>query len=228
PELALWLAAWKETGKSNGDRLSQLTDFSGNGHHFTQATSANQPRFDTNVLNSQPGFFFDGAAYFVEIAKFLGSTTAELYMVLKTFDTGSSNWGAYKFDGATLASHITFFGTLHTAFGGTNRVNYIPSPSSILTSGFVHQVVVNSGITVYENGNNAKVSGAQPVDWGSGTSPRHLIGASSSNANGSGTSNFYKGHILEVLIYTGARSTAQRNALLADFNSRYGISVTNF
>lgn len=225
--LALWLAAWKETGLSNNDAMVTLTDWSGNGRDFTQATSGNRPLYQTSVLNSQPGFYFDGVNDFVEASVFL-SGDCELFAVLKTADTGSSNWGAYKFDGNTLASHISFFGTIHSSFGGTNRINYIPSPGSLMTAGFVHQVtgVAGSGnFHIYENGNNDRAAGTQTISWGTN---RHLVGASSNVADASSITNYYKGHFLEVLIYNTQRTTAERNAILADFNTRYGISVTNF
>lgn len=226
--LALWLAAWKESF-ANNDPVATLTDWSGNGRHFTQSSASLKPLFKTGVLNSQPGIFFDGSDDFLECAAFMSGSAAEMFMVVKCFDTGSSNWGGYKLDGNTLATHLTFFGTLHSSFAGTNRINYIPSPSSILTAGFIHQPVVASGtLTLYENGNVNKVSGSQTVSWYSGATPRHLMGASSTNANGSGQSNYFKGHILEVLLYQGARTTAERNAILAALSSRYGISYTSF
>jgi hypothetical protein len=51
---SIW--AWYETGRvtgySNGDPITPWTDQSGNGRHFTQATSGSRPKYDTsNALN---------------------------------------------------------------------------------------------------------------------------------------------------------------------------------
>jgi hypothetical protein len=229
-DLVLWLAAWKETGYSNNDPMATLVDFSGDGHDFTQATSGSRPLYQTGVLNSQPGFFFDGTDDYAEIAAFM-SGDAEAYFVLKC-NSGAGLNGCYKFDGGTNANHITFSGSIFTSFGGATRYSYTPVTGA--TAGFIHQIQAKAGSSqwiVFENGNNTKITQTNTQSWSGGSSPKHLIGASSVGANGSpagGTNQWFHGHILEVRIYSSPRSTAQRNAILAEFNSRYGISVTNF
>lgn len=229
PDLILWLAAWKETGFVNNDPMATLTDFSTAGHNFAQSTAGSKPLYQTGILNSQPGFFFDGTDDFVNAAAFM-SGDAEMYMVLKCASTGEAN-GAYKFDGGTDANHISFFGTVYSSFGSASRFSYTPSPSSNLTNGMIHQIQALTGTNnwiIYENGNVVKSTQSPTQQWSGGSSPKHLIGASSTVANGSTQSNWFHGHILEFRIYSSQRSTAQRNAILADFNSRFGISVTNF
>lgn len=229
PDLALWIAAWKETGYANNDPVTGPVDFSSNARTFTQATSGKRPLYQTSVLNSQPGFLFDGTDDYWDIAAFM-SGDAEMYAVMKTANNVEFQ-GCYKFDNCTSASHISFVGTVYSAFGGTGRFSYTPSPSSNLTNGFIHQIVAKAGSNewkMYENGNNNKVTTTNTQGWSGGASPKHLIGASSDQVNGSTQTNFFHGHILEFRIYSSPRSTAQRNAILAEFNSKYGISVTNF
>jgi hypothetical protein len=229
PDLALWLAAWKETGFSNNDAMGTLTDFSGNARHFTQATGGNKPLYKTGVLNSQPGFYFDGTDDWVECSAFM-SGDAEAFFVLKTDDNTGAR-GLYKFNGGTDADHCTFFGTIYSSLGSASRFSYTPSVGTIVTSGFVHQIQAKAGTNnwiIYENGNNAKSTQSPTQQWSGGSSPVHLIGASSTAANGSTRSNYFKGHVLEVRIYSSPRSTAQRNAILAEFTTLYGLSLTNF
>lgn len=228
-DLTLWLAAWKETGFADNDPMATLTDFSSSGHNFTQATSGKRPLYKTGALNSQPGFYFDGTDDWVSCAAFM-SGDAEAYFVLKCDDATGAR-GAYKFDGGTNANHITFFGTIYSSFGSASRFSYTPSSGSVVTSGFIHQIQAKVGTSnwiVYENGNNAKITQSPTQQWSGGSSPVHMIGGSSDQANGSSQTNFFKGYVLEVRIYNSPRTTAQRNAILAEFNSRYGISVTNF
>lgn len=226
--LILWLAAWKETGKSDGDAMATLTDFSGNGRDFTQSDSGKRPLYKTNILNSQPAFRFDGSDDFVERTAFMAGSEAELYCVLKIpTGIGSSNWGWMKFAGATLADHFSFFGTAYSTFGGTNRTNYSVNQTAS-EAGLIQQIFAKTGASVWkwwENGNVEKATMNQSIDWGTG---RHLLGASSSNSDGSGQSNYFNGWIAELQIYDSERTASQRNTILADFNSRYGISYTSF
>lgn len=46
------------TAPSNS--VSQFIDLSGNGHHLSQTTKANQPFFLTNIINGKPAVSFDG------------------------------------------------------------------------------------------------------------------------------------------------------------------------
>lgn len=228
-DLTLHLAARLETGYSDNDPVASPVDFSNAARTFTQATSTKRPLYKTGALNSQPGFYFDGTDDFWEISAFM-SGDAEAYFVLKCDDNTGSR-GAYKFDGGTSANHITFFGTIYSSFGSASRFSYTPSSGTIVTNGFIHQIQAKAGTNnwiVYENGNNAKITQSPTQQWSGGSSPKHLIGASSDQANGSNQTNFFKGYILEVRIYSSPRSTAQRNAILAEFNTLYGISVTNF
>jgi hypothetical protein len=59
PANALWLDAASLTGLSSGGKVSQWTDRSGNSRPASQATTANQPTYVTNVLNGQPVIRFD-------------------------------------------------------------------------------------------------------------------------------------------------------------------------
>jgi len=48
------------TGLSNGDPVTQWDDVSGNDRHLVQSTGANQPTFQTGLVNGRPGVRFDG------------------------------------------------------------------------------------------------------------------------------------------------------------------------
>lgn len=46
------------TAPSNS--VSQIIDITGNGHHLSQSTKANQPFYLTNIINGRPSLSFDG------------------------------------------------------------------------------------------------------------------------------------------------------------------------
>ena len=224
-DLRLWLAAYKES-YSNGDRIATLTDWSGNGRDFTQSNATNKPQFDTGVLNSQPGYFFNGSAYYASISAFM-SGDADVMMVLKIPGSQSGN-GFYKFDGGTNACHCLFGGAIYTALGGSSRFSF--SPSS-MTSGYIHHVQAKAGTNnwiVYQNGNSAQSTQTNTQNWSGGASPKHMFGASSDQANGSTQTNWFHGWLMELRIWNRVLSSSERNGVLTAWNSRYGVSVTNF
>lgn len=226
-DLELWLAAYKEA-YSDTDRIDTLTDWSGNARHFTQGTGANEPQFDTGVLNSQPGYFFDGAAYFASIDAFM-SGDADVMMVLKLPGSQSGN-GYMKFDGNSLSSHCLFSGTFYESMGGGNRAIFTPT-SGVTTAGWIHHVQMLAGTNnwiAYENGNTVKATQTQTVSWYSGATPKHLIGASSDQPNGSNQTNWFHGWLMELRAWNRVLTSSERNEVLTAWNSRYGISVTNF
>lgn len=230
-DLAQWLAAFKETGFVNNDPMATLTDHSGNARHMTSSGS-NRPLYQTGVLGGQPGFQFDGSARYASCTAFM-SGEAELMAVLKVPDASStSNYGAYKFDGQTNACHFPFFlTTVYTALGINARHSYTFSNNNIPVNGMLHQIQVRTGTNnykVFENGNNVKITQTPTISWSGGGSPVHLLGASSSNANGSSPGPFFRGHFLEWILWNRYLTDAERNSQLAIFTTRYGLSLTNF
>lgn len=233
PDLMLWIAAWKET-QNNGDLLTTVRDWSGNGNDFTAPTTAARPRFDTNVLNSQPGIWFGGNSnnnYIRRLAGFMpANSEAELMVVIKK-PSSENGSGWIKFDGSGWASHITFGGTIYEAFGTTDRPGYTPTYADLVV-GAIHQVQVKAGaggFKVFLNGVQ-KISQGQTIKWTNQTAGTtyYQIGASSSSDKGDTQTNWYHGHILEMKIWKRALTATERNTQLAAFNARYGISYTPF
>lgn len=70
----LWLRADSSVVYDGSNRVSQWMDVSGNGNHVTQTNTANQPLFQSNVINSKPSIYFDGSSG----KYFLNNTTANL------------------------------------------------------------------------------------------------------------------------------------------------------
>lgn len=218
---------------NNGDRLAQLTDFSGQNNHFAQNTAANKPRYDTGILNGKPAFFFDGAAYFATRAPLLsGQSEAEFFVVIK-LPASPSGVGAWKFDGGNWASHFTYFGTIYESFGTTNRNSYTPLAAS-LTNGTLHQVVSKIGLSsetpykIYQDGNNLRVQSTMLDTQAKWATAQFQIGASSGNTDGSGQAAFLHGWILDLKIYDSPRTAAQRNEILADYRTRFGLTLVDF
>ena len=100
----LWLDASDETTitKDSNGLVSQWNDKSGNGHHATQSTSANQPTFDTDHING-------GSSDWLNLPSdiYAGKTEGTLIIVGEQTG-GSAAWGNYGTS------------TNHTAHGNIN------------------------------------------------------------------------------------------------------------
>jgi len=59
---ALWLDAADASTVSVATGVSEWRDKSGNGRHFTQTTTANQPAYNQNGINGLSSISFDGTA----------------------------------------------------------------------------------------------------------------------------------------------------------------------
>lgn len=232
--LEAWYAARLETGYSDNDQMGTAKEQSGlygTARDFTQATSGNKPRYRTGILNGKPAYQFDGANYFFSCNQFLTAGDKEMMMVIKIpSPAGSFLNGWCKFDGAGQASHFAFSGTAYSAFGGTNRFSYSELAAD-MEAGMLTQIACAAGSNNwkwYKNGNTLKTTQTQTIDWGSGTTPRHLLGASSTNPNGSGQSNYWNAYLLELKIWNRLLTTAERNVELTNFSSLYGLTLTAF
>ena len=103
-DAALWLDASDPSSitKDSNGLVSQWNDKSGNGHHATQSTSANQPTFDTDHING-------GSSYWLNLPSdiYAGKTEGTLIIVGEQTG-GSAAWGNYGTS------------TNHTAHGNIN------------------------------------------------------------------------------------------------------------
>lgn len=231
--LECWYAARLETGYSNNDPMSTMKDQTGlygTARDFTSSGS-NRPLYKTNLLNSKPGYSFNGSSHYFKCAQFLTSGDKEIMCVMLTpSGIGVSNWGWAKFSGGTNACHYTFFGTAYCDFGGTNRFQYSPTQAT-REAGILEHIVAKSGSNNwlwYSQGKNLRTQQTQSMNWGSGTSPQHLVGASSSSANGSTQDAWFNGYIFELKIWNRILTDAERNVELTEFNAQYGLTLTSF
>lgn len=231
PGLIQHIAAWKETELVNGDRLALVNDFGITGtQDLVQSTAANKPRFDTNIINGQSAFWFDGLAYWMECPAFMSGSVAEMYWVMRIpTPAGQQFAGWMKYNGAVQADHCAFSGTCYSSLGGTARMSYTPSPAwGTLDVTVIMHLVIQTGsgnCKWYENGAVLKQTNTQTIDWGTA---RHLVGGSSDSSNAASITHFLYGWVAEMKLYNQIRTTEQRNAEYAAFQSRYGTAYTPF
>ena len=102
----LWLDASDETTitKDSNGFVSQWNDKSGNGHHATQSTPANQPTFDTDHING-------GSSDWLNLPSdiYAGKTEGTLIIVGEQTG-GSAAWGNYGTStNHTAHNHVNFY-----------------------------------------------------------------------------------------------------------------------
>ncbi|MDJ1501156.1 hypothetical protein [Xanthocytophaga agilis] len=118
---ALWLDATKLSILTNGAKLSQWSDFSGNNRHALQSNGANQPTYLTNALNGRPVIHFD-------------RSNAYQYLQISGNNIGT-----------VMSNSNTIFAVAKANSGGiNNNANNIGNYQSIFTA-----VGSHSGIEVY-------------------------------------------------------------------------------
>jgi len=137
----LWLDASDPSSitKDSNDLVSQWNDKSGNGHHATQSTPANQPTFDTDQING-------GSSDWLNLPSdiYAGKTEGTLIIVGEQKGT-HAGWGSYgsSSDNHTTHSNLTFY----ESFLATAR-SYIGIASESLMNKQVIYSTINDGSTL--------------------------------------------------------------------------------
>jgi|GEM_PF-2163075 len=91
PGLLLWLDASQISGKSDGDAISQWSDLSGNGNHWTQATGSEQPTYQTNEIGGKPVVQFDGVDDVLTRTALDFGSTYTVFVVFRRDASGESS-----------------------------------------------------------------------------------------------------------------------------------------
>ena len=93
----LWLdASDSSTITLNGSTVSQWSDKSGNGRHYTQPTAASQPGYSTGALNGRPILTFDGVDDFLDGGGILPATNGIItFFVARQNTISPSSIGQY-------------------------------------------------------------------------------------------------------------------------------------
>lgn len=232
---ALWLdASDASTITHSGGAVSQINDKSGNGRHFTQGTSANQPRIDTHTQNGLAVLDFDGVNDRLERgASGLGRNVAgiTIYAVAKA-DSSASNrtiWQCSKDSTATRATiHV---GQTASKLGiGGRRLDsegyqgLTGSGGANIPSGFG----LFTGVLDYANSDAYAYIG-QSLDQ---STTAFQTNGNSSNTDAAtstfGTSitatQFWDGQIGEVIVFHEAHSSDTMALIWAYLNRKWGLS----
>lgn len=226
--LQLWLK-----GENYSQTTGTWTDSSGFNRNATQSTSANRPLPRENGINGNTGVFFDGSNDSLEIpfASNLNTTEFTMFVVARATATGDkpiidSVTNGY---GLSLDVQSTFANSDFTArwvdAGGADSQD-----SSAFTIGLRrYEGAIFSYIMEDTDSNNTsdKVSiFFNGVGVGTKTSGVDYTPAGSGALRiGYDGSNYFNGDIYEVLIYSSALSTSDRENIEGYLARKYNLSL---
>jgi hypothetical protein len=219
----LWLRA--DAGvRQNGQAIESWSDQSGSGNNVVQARSGNRPTLVPNVVHGLPVVRFNGSNQFMNFQLPVNGLPGMTIMLVSSSasdkngawnGTDSSpitwnetgNWGSVALN--PLQRYVKFrFGT-----GQVNNLPVYTRTSSAKTDFSLSTVIKNgSAESLFINGQSAlTLAGKLPK-----------ISRASASANiGKGYTGYFAGDIAEVLVYTRALSTAERQAVEGYLLSKY-------
>ena len=217
PDLLAWYKADAITGLTNGAAVASWTDSSGFGRHVTQATSGNQPTYQTGVLNSLPVVRFDGASDYLQVTSSLALGPRTAFCVAKT-DATSTSYGI--FDGITGSDAMRLMSASTLYYSMTGSVG--SAVSSLGTPAVTPSTTWKIFACVFDDTGTLRVNG------GAGHST--TVGEVAVDGITLGQSGFLNapldGDIAEFLLYDYALSVAEINAIGAYLGTKYGITWT--
>jgi hypothetical protein len=230
--MALWtpsdldsgtLTAWYKADSlslNDGDGVSSWTDSSGNGNDVSQATSARQPTFETNELNSKPVIRYDGSNDILsdgDIAD-LDVGTGDIWMasVFKSTDDGGAQFFLEK-GSTTFALMTSAAGILQARIGGTTNIPQ-QSAGNWSRTGFVIVTAsrVSSSCNGFVNGSDMTTTGT--TNSGS-ISNSNVLDLGATAVGGQPMT----GDIAEVLVGGATLSTEDRQKIEGYLAHRYGL-----
>jgi hypothetical protein len=228
---ALWLAARKETGFVNNDRVGTLLDWSGNSRTFTQGTADQKPTFLTARINSLPALSFAAATYALHNYMTAGDTLdigsgglTVMQVVKQTTATGYalSKWSTGLGQGWICGRYSNAFSS---GYSGHEQAGADSSTSWRIVTTVMERGAGGSIKTYVDGALGGSYSGGSTTSI-DGTYPLLLGGIS--NGTISNWPFSFTGEIAEVCVWPTNISVANREgAETALGNGVYGLTVTH-
>jgi PKD repeat protein len=195
---------------NNGVSISQLTDLSGNNFHLSQANSLKRPNLIGNSLGNFPSIAFDGINDNLKVL--YGSslaTNSTIFIITNNllngntfvYDGGNSFY-SLRNQGNLIYMYVTGGGI---SYGKTNPYNYT----------LFNQIYNTGNSKIYENG-NLKIQG--------NVNSANLDGFTLGSYYGQ-DSYFFKGQVLEVVIYNRVLTDSERTSIQNFIMNKYGPPI---
>ncbi len=236
PDLELWIAARALTGLNDGDGITTLSDLSGHGRDFSQATASKKWQYKTGIVNSLPVARADGVDDFMSAGDTLGFERTDDWTIyaVANFTTGQEGTLLGKMDPATA-----FRGW---AVGSSNGNGNKPYAFLVNThpSNYVLETYDNTSffgafhVLTWIYTGNSDVSGlSMYVDnvLRSETTVANTLTATLANAAvlalgaRNGTAQFFAGDLAEAAVASAAHGATDRTRANQYLANLYGITL---
>jgi hypothetical protein len=217
PNLVLWLDAHAVTGLNEGATVSTWSDASGLNHHATQGATGQQPTYRASALNGEPAVRFDGSNDALALAGTVvsGPQPRTVFFVARPNVSGNRSIIDLG-NGATTGGGFQISPELAVRINGGSRV-WAPAVSTTTPTLGVLQLTgtTTTTLNLWVDG-VARVAtsttGATVQTAGSGTVGRWTPGG-----------NHFDGDIAEILVYSRALSTSERQSVEQYLTSKYAL-----
>lgn len=219
--LELWLDANdSSTITLNGSTVSQWDDKSGNDYHVSQGTASNQPTLTSNVLNSKNILRFDGGDWLENlVATPVGGSTNRTIFIVFNYTGSSIDYPLYLGTASASPSNGTVFGVSQEiaarVANGSRVFNDSVSSSHSIVS-LILDGTTTSDLSAWKNATSLGVSSTsnQTINTGS----RFYVGGAST------VGSWLAGDIAEIIIYSSALSTSDRESVESYLSDKWGIT----
>lgn len=218
--LKLWLRA--DLGISlNGSNVSAWADQSGTGNNVTQGTGANQPAYVTNAIGGRPAIQTSGSQNLANALNIVSQPDTVFFVGFAQSITGSTQ-AAFDGNSAVATSRQVFQVAATTTardYAGTavdTDVSAIVG-ASLANVTLVHTSVFN-GASSFFRLNGVLYKSANP-------NTGNLDAGIVLGMGGPGGGGTWGGYLAEYIVYSGARSAAEIQAVERYLGARYGVLI---
>lgn len=210
--LLMWYDANSISGKSQGDRVTTLSDLSGNGNDITAVT--NGAIYDTNAFFGKPSLNFNGSNTNMGAnSRLVPLTDISIFLVLR-YSTGRAlgleNDGSGT-DGLSWYNNSSW--VIRTS-GANNDVSF----SGQVANGTIYSLLLGSG------GTAGSMSKCNATAQTTGTGTAYTDASVNFHLGSSGnSSSLFSGYIAEVAIYSAKLSETNRDAIHVALNDKWQV-----
>lgn len=209
--LVLWLKADAITGLADGAAVASWLDSSGAGNSVSQGTSADQPTYQTSVLNGKPALHFNGTSYF--LSRTTGFPINSDYTIAAVFRASSFTPNNVVL-GGTTGEALYLQGTAMPRLYENGTFAVAPTAMALNTFAVVSGIFTDATL-------RGAIRVNQGVD-GTGTATQHNADANIQIGAFAGA-NFLNGDIAEIVVYSRALSVIERANVETYLAAKYAL-----